>query len=146
MNDYQFNTTIKASAEKVWNTMLGPETYKQWIAAAWPGSFFEGKWKKGEKIRFLSPKGGGTVALLTAFEPYHLITAKHVAVVSPDGSEETTSEDARSWIGSTENYVLEESGGITKLTVNMQIDPSWAGMFDEAWPKGLAALKALCES
>jgi hypothetical protein len=42
--------------------MLRPEMYKEWANVSWRGSYYEGKWAKGETIRFISPGHGGTMA------------------------------------------------------------------------------------
>jgi hypothetical protein len=52
---------------------------------------------------------------------------------------------AKSWVGSIEEYTFTEKGSVTELLVNMEIYPEWEKMFNNDWPKALAALKDLCE-
>ena len=59
MKTLQFEISIDASPQKVWETMLDKETYVQWVDVAWPGSSYHGEWKKGASIRFTGDDGGG---------------------------------------------------------------------------------------
>ena len=146
MKHLQFKTEISADRKKVWNTMLNPDSYKKWVDVSWPGSYFEGIWAKGEKLRFVSPANGGTLAELREQKPYETILAEQIAVINPDGSEDRDSEIARGWIGTTERYTFEEKGGKTELVVEINTPPAWAEMFEDGWPKALARLKELCET
>ena len=145
MKRLEFTTDIASDKKKVWNTMLNPETYKQWVDVAWPGSYFEGLWAKGEQILFVSPGQGGTLAELKEQKPYETILAEQVAVINPDGSEDRESKIAKGWIGTTERYTFNEQNGKTNLVVEINTPPSWAEMFEDGWPKALAKLKEMCE-
>ena len=126
--------------------MLSPETYKEWVKNSWPGSYFEGNWKKGEDMRFISPGQGGTKATLVENKPYEFIFAEHVAVINSDGSEDRTSDIAKGWIGTTESYTFTETNGKTELKVEITTNPDWEKMFANDWPKALATLKEICEN
>jgi len=146
-----YEITIDASPQKVWETMLDKETYVQWVDVAWPGSSYDGEWKKGAKIRFTGGDGdgsedaGGTLAEITELEPYKKVVAEHIAVILADGSEDTTSDMAKGWIGSTEAYTFTGENGSTKVDVELTTAPEWASMFEDGWPKALVALKQLAE-
>lgn len=146
MKKLEYNIQIDANKQKVWNTMLAPDTYKQWTNVSWPGSTYEGKWEKNEDLRFVSAEqGGGTLATLTEFRPHEYLLAEHVAILLADGSEDRTSEAAKGWVGTTESYTFQESNGKTNLKVEIKTAPEWADMFDEGWPKALDKLKEICE-
>lgn len=53
MKKLHFSIQIKAPKEKVWQTMLDDPTYRQWTRVFMPGSYFEGAWEEGSKIRFV---------------------------------------------------------------------------------------------
>ena len=146
MKRLEFKTEIAADKKKVWNTMLNSETYKKWVEVAWPGSYFEGVWAKGEKVRFLSPGQGGTLAELKEQKPYETILAEQVAVINPDGSEDRDSKVAQGWIGTTERYTFQEKNGKTNLVVEINTPAAWAEMFEDGWPKALERLKQMCEN
>ena len=146
MKHLEFKTRISADKKKVWNTMLQPETYKEWVSVSWPGSTYEGKWAKGENIKFVSPGHGGTMATLIEQSDYDNVLAKHVAVINPDGSEDRNSAVAKGWIGITERYTFKEKKGTTELTVEIETTPEWENMFNDGWPNALAKLKEMCEN
>jgi uncharacterized protein YndB with AHSA1/START domain len=145
MEHLEYKVEISAPAKTVWETMLQKETYKQWVARSWPGSFYEGKWAKGEKIRFIGADGSGTLAELVEVKPYERILARHIAVLNPGGVEDRTSEMAKGWIGGTEEYRFAEHRGKTTVTVLIQTKTEWKQMFDEGWPGALEELKKIAE-
>lgn len=144
MKTLHFSTTINASKEKVWNTMLEDETYRQWTRAFNEGSHFEGSWEKGEKIRFLDPDGNGMVSIIAANRPHEFISIKHLGIIQ-DGVEETDSEEAQKWAPAFENYTFTGNDGKTTVSVDMDIDDEHENMFKEMWPDALKKLKELCE-
>jgi uncharacterized protein YndB with AHSA1/START domain len=146
MKQLKFSIQINAPKKKVWDTMLQPETYKKWVNVSWPGSYNEGKWATGEKMKFISPGQGGTLASLEEVKPYDNIFARHIAVLNPDLSEDRTSDIAKGWIGITEQYTFKEEAGKTTLTILANTPPAWESMFNDGWPGALKALKELCEN
>jgi len=145
MKKLESKIEIAASKQKVWDTMFNPETYKEWVNVSWPGSYYEGNWKQGENLRFISPGQGGTLATLVECRPYEFILAKHIAVINADGTEDRDSEIAKGWIGTTESYTFTENNGKTELKTEMNTSPEWEKMFTDGWPKALAKLKEICE-
>ncbi|HYH56729.1 MAG TPA: SRPBCC domain-containing protein [Anseongella sp.] len=145
MKELEFKISIAADRQKVWNTMLGPETYKEWAGASWPGSYYEGEWKEGGNLKFVSPEGGGTMATIVESRPHEFILARHIAVINSDGTEDRDSEVAEGWVGTTEAYTFTQSNGRTELKVTIDTYPEWEGMFREGWPGALAELKKICE-
>jgi len=145
MRTLTFNTTVTAPKQKVWDTMINPETYKEWTNVAWPGSDYKGEWAEGKYLRFNGPDGSGTLAHLVAFKPYDLITAEHMAILLPGGIEDKESDMAKGWVGTIEQYEFVGEGDTTDLTITMKIAPEWAEMFNNDWPKALAKLKEICE-
>lgn len=146
MKHIEYNIEINTDKQKVWNTMLDRETYKEWVSTSWPGSTYEGKWAKGERIDFVSPGMGGTRATITDYKPYEFVLAKHVAIINPDGSEDRESDGAKGWIGITESYTFTQKNGTTHLKIEIETNPEWQKMFDDGWPGALQKLKEMCES
>jgi hypothetical protein len=125
--------------------MLQPETYKEWTAASWPGSFYQGEWKEGKDIKFISEDGSGTKAHIAEVKPFKFIAAEHIALLQKGGIEDTTSEQAKNWVGITENYNYKETNGNTELTVEINTRPEWEKMFNDGFPNALQKLKEICE-
>ena len=145
MKKLEFKIDIDASAKKVWETMINPQTFKEWISASYPGSYYKGQWKKGENIKFLSADNAGTLATILELTPYEYILAKHIAVINPDGTEDRNSDKAKGWIGTTEAYTFAERNGRTELKVEVNTYPEWEKMFTDGWPKRLKKLKEISE-
>jgi uncharacterized protein YndB with AHSA1/START domain len=145
MEHLKYEIEIGASAKKVWEIMLQKSTYKQWVAKSWPDSSYEGKWEKGEKIKFIGPDGSGTLAELVEVKPYEKILMRHIALLGPNGVEDRTSQLATGWVGITEEYKFSERGGTTTLTVFIKTSPEWRKMFDDGWPTALQELKRITE-
>jgi uncharacterized protein YndB with AHSA1/START domain len=145
MEHIEYRTVIEAPAKKVWEVMLQQETYRQWVGKSWPDSFYEGKWEKGQKMKFIGPDGSGTLAELIEVKPFEKVLARHIAILNPGSVEDRTSETAKGWIGTMEQYDFMEQNGKTTLIVSLEITPAWRQMFDEGWPTALQELKTICE-
>lgn len=139
-----FSTRIRAPKEKVWNTMLNDETYREWTSAFTEGSHFKGSWEKGSKILFLDPSGQGMVSRIAENKLHEFISIEHIGFVN-DGKEDTESEGAKAAAGAHENYTFKESDGTTEVLVDMDSNDEYKAMLEEIWPKALAKLKDLCE-
>ena len=81
MERLHFSIDINAPREKVWNTMLEDQTYREWTSEFMPGSYYEGDWSQGSKITFLGPdekgKLGGMVARVTENRRPERIAVEH---------------------------------------------------------------------
>jgi hypothetical protein len=143
MKKLEYLIEINADKIHVWKTMLEPGKYEQWVKAFSEGSRFEGRWEQAATVRFVDPNIGGTRAILEIFDPHDCILAKHIAMITADGREETDSEAAKQWIGTSEKYVFIEHEGKTTLTIEMNTHPSFVEMFDACWPEALENIKLL---
>ncbi len=140
-----YSIEINAEKERVWEIMIGKETYQKWVKAFSANSKFVGDWKQGETILFYDPNLGGSKAILETFKPYDEILAKHFSMVDKDMNENNEDEMSKKWIGSTERYRFIKSGENTKLEIEMITDEAFEKMFNTSWPKALELLKSLCE-
>ena len=145
MKKLEYNISINAPAKQVWDTMLQPSTYVQWVGAAWPGSFYEGKWEQGKKIKFISENGSGTLAVIKELKLYEYLLAEHIAILGEGGIEDATSDMAKGWTGTTESYYFSGDDKTTHLNVEIMTNPAWEKMFNDGWPHALAKLKEICE-
>ena len=145
MKKLEYTIDIQSSQKEIWEKMLNKDTYVEWTNVSWPGSFYKGKWEKGEKLRFISEDGSGTLAQITELEPYRKIHADHIAILEKGGIEDRESDVAKGWIGTQETYIFTPKGNGTHLKVEMLINPDWEKMFNDGWPNALAKLKEICE-
>jgi hypothetical protein len=144
MKTLNFEITINAAVNKVWDTMIGSETYKRWTADFCEGSYFEGSWNAGEKIRFLSPDGGGMTSIIAENKPHQSISIKHLGYVK-NGIDDTESAEIKAWAPAFENYTFDTREGTTKLKVDVDVAPEYEDYMQSTFPKALARLKSICE-
>lgn len=140
---------INAPREKVWDTLLGYNTYKEWTKVFNPTSRYEGDWSEGSKILFLGTdenggNEGGMVSKIAKNIPNEFISIKHLGIIE-NGIEDTTSPKAKSWAPAYENYTLTDVNGGTEFTVEQDLDGEYMEMFKEMWEKALQELKRLSE-
>ena len=145
MKKVRHSITIRAPREAVWAAMLGPETYRVWTTPFGEGSYYEGSWNTGDRIRFLGPGGeGGMTSVIAESRPPEFVSIKHLGIVK-DGVEDTTSPAATAWAPAFENYTFVDEFGATALTVEVETPEDFEAFMNEAWPKALAKLKEICE-
>ena len=148
MEKMRFKIEINAPLGKVFDTMLGKDTFKQWTAEFNPTSDFEGSWEKGEKIMFVGTnkegKREGMVGKIKEFDRNKYVSIEYTGVL--DGEKEVTSgPHIDEWIGTFENYSFEEKDGKTVVTVMIDMGEEMKDYFQKTYPKALNKLKELCE-
>jgi len=151
MKRVQYKKDIKASAKKVYETMLGLsniETYQQWTAEFDPSSTYEGSWEKGSKIYFVgideNGKRGGMVSEIADNIPSQFVSIRHYGIL--DGENEITEgPQVEKWAGGLENYSFQENNAITTVTVDIDVVEDYLDFFNTAWPKALDKLKEIVE-
>ena len=113
MQKLHFSITINAPKEKVWDTMLGDATYREWTNVFNPGSYFKGDWSEGSKILFLGPdpsdpngqSEGGMSSRIKTSRKYEFVSIEHLGLVKND-VEDTTSDEVKKWTPPFENYTF----------------------------------------
>jgi hypothetical protein len=142
----QFAATINAPVPTVWRLMIGPGSYKRWASAFAEGTYFEGSWEQGARIKFLSPPSGdGMVAEIAQNRKNEFISIRHVGFLTK-GVEDTTSESVRAWAPAYENYTFISVPEGTNLIIELDVLGEWEQYMNEAWPKALDLLKQLSEA
>lgn len=145
MKTLHFDIEINATIHRVYNTMIGDKTYREWASAFGPGCYFEGSWNTNDKIKFLSPAGGGMLSEIAMNRPNEYISIRHVGMII-NGIEDTQSDAVKRWSPAYENYTFVEVGDKSRLKIDLDIADAWEEYMNEAWPKALSILKEICES
>ncbi|MGM0547549.1 MAG: SRPBCC domain-containing protein [Bacteroidota bacterium] len=147
MKKLHYSVSINAPKEKVWNTMLGEDSYGKWTEAFATGSHFKGSWKEGSRIRFLAPdengKVGGMLSRIKKNRKCEFISIEHLGIVQ-NGEEVTDSDEVKKWAGALENYTIKENKGQTQVLIDMDSEEDDEEMMQEIWPKA-QKLKELAE-
>ena len=149
MQKLHFSTIVNAPKKKVWDTMFQDATYREWTNAFNPkGSWYEGDWNQGSKIRFLGPgengQVSGMVSRIKENRPHEYVSIEHLGIID-NGKEDTTSDAVKQWTPAFENYTFKETNGGTEVLVDMDTVDEYKKMFEETWPKALQKLKELAE-
>lgn len=150
MEKLHFSISIKAPKEKVWDTMLNDNTYRQWTSVFNPsGSYYKGDWETGSSIRFLGPNADGTVSgMLSRIKenrPYEFLSIQHLGEILHD-KEKIWSETETKGQEMCENYTFKQTGEITEVFVDLDSNTEFKAMFEGMWPKALEKLKNLAEA
>lgn len=149
MQNINFSIVINAPREKVWDTMLGDATYREWTKPFNPaGSSFRGDWSKGSKILFIGvdektgKEDSGMYSEVADNRPYEYVSVKHLGELK-DGVE--TPWPNPDQVG-FENYTFRDKDGGTEVFVELTNMPDeWVGMMNESWPTALEKLKEIAE-
>lgn len=148
MEHLHYTIQINAPQRKVWDIMLGEETYKQWTSVFNPDpsakSYVEGSWDEGSDIKFLGKEKDGTVSgmigKIQESRPGEFISIKYSGEIM-QGQENIYGPDELYF----ENYTFNEKDGGTELVVDINVKDEYKDMFNGMWPKALDTLKQLAE-
>jgi hypothetical protein len=150
MEKLHFEIVINAPVEEVWDKMLEQESYKEWTKPFNAGgSWYEGSWEKGSKIKFIGPNPetgelGGMLSEIADNQKYQFVSIKHLGIMN-NGVEDYESEEVKKWTPAFENYTFEAVPEGTKLLVDVDTNQEYSVMFKDMWPKALEILKSISE-
>lgn len=148
MKKLSYKIEIKAPKNKVYETMIGKDTYREWTSEFNPTSEFEGSWNKGDKIRFIGiskeGKKEGMVAKIEENIPNEFISIHHYGILD-DEREITDGQMVESWAPAYENYAFSQENEITNVVVDVDVNEEHIEYFDKTWPKALIKLKEISE-
>lgn len=145
MTDLHFSIDIAAPAARVWDCMFDPIAYRDWTRAFAEGSYYEGVWEAGRRLRFLDPQGFGMEAVVDECRLHERLSLRLVGEIR-DGR--PVPDSPLHEHPAHETYAFSPApGGGTRLAVQLQ---SWNDGFlaflTDTWPVALKRLKALAES
>lgn len=139
----QFQVEIRASKEKVWDTLWQDKTFRQWASIIDPGTYMVGELKEGNEIQFISSSSGyGVTSLVEKLIPNEFLLLRHHADTQDNGKQERANE----WTGGNESYTLTEKAGTTTLTATFDVPPELEEYFKINYPKALQQVKLLAEN
>lgn len=140
MPQLQFTTKIKATKQKVWETLWNDKTFRDWVGIIDEGTYMEGEIKEGQTVRFISSVSGyGVTSLVEKLVPYEFVLFKHMADTKDNGKNTREKE----WTGGTESYSLIEQDGFTTLTIKTEVPKELEKIFLESMPKALERIREL---
>ena len=145
MKKMEFSITINALPEKVWDVIIGKDTYNLWTAPFAEGSTVKTDWEKGSKALFLDGKGNGMVSEIAESIPGQFLSIRHLGEVK-DGIEDPTTYQGEQWGDALENYILEPvNGNQTLWRVSMDMNDDFVEYMEKTWPVAQQRVKELAE-
>lgn len=145
MKDLQFSVAIAAPVARVWDCMFDPLAYRDWTRAFAEGSYFEGVWATGRRLRFLDPRGFGMEAVVDECLPQQRVSLRLVGEIK-DGRPVADSPLGQAPAHERYAFMPTPEGG-TRLVVDLQSwDDGFTAFLSDSWPRALQRLKALSES
>lgn len=138
----EFSIVIKASKEKVWDTLWNDKTFRQWANIIDEGTYIKGDLKEGAQIEFISGNGYGVTSLVEKLVPKEFLLLKH----NSDTQEEGKRERENQWTGGMESYLLDEINNVTTLTAKFDTPTELVDYFKTAYPKAFEKVKTLAEN
>lgn len=138
----QFTIQIRATRQRVWNTLWQDETFRDWASIIDPRTYMIGELKEGNALQFISAENGyGVTSLVEKLVPGEFLLLRH----SADTKEQGTQERDKQWTGGAERYTLSEKDGTTTLTVMFDVPPELEEYFERNYPRALERVKILAE-
>ena len=118
MQKMQFSIKIEASKAKVWKTLWGDKTFRDWGNIIDEGQYMVGEMKEGNEVQFISSVSGyGVTSMIEKLTPNEFVSFRQMADTKESGEQEREKE----WTGGTESYKLVEKNGMTSLTINISV-------------------------
>jgi uncharacterized protein YndB with AHSA1/START domain len=145
MEKIKFSITINATAKKVWEVLWNDETYAQWTAAFGEGSHVETDWKQGSRVLFLAGNNDGMVSEIVAITPGQYVSFQHHAAYK-NGEVVADAPEMQGWVGTHENYTLQENGQQTLLSLEQEVPADHRDVFNEFWENAFKKIKELAEN
>lgn len=144
MSARHYGVDIAAPVARVWDCMLDPLGYRDWTRAFCEGSYYEGRWQTGERLRFLDPQGHGMEAVVDECRLHERVALRLVGELR-DGRPLADSALLRE--PAHEVYLFTPGpGDSTRLDVRLQGVGGFLDFLDSTWPVALQRLKALAET
>lgn len=142
MTQLQFETTIQATPERVWEILWNKHTYAIWTAIFAPECYYTSNWKQGEDISFMGPEGNGIFAIIHKMEAPKHISFQHLGMVK--NHQKVT--DEAPWKDMFEAYTLDIVGDNTVLKVTLNSIEDYKTFFESTFPQALQVTKDLAEN
>ena len=81
MTKLNYNLTIDANPDKVWQVLWDDSTYRKWAGVFQEGSYAVSDWKEGSKIQFLNKEGEGMDSIISECKPKVYMAFKHLGII-----------------------------------------------------------------
>lgn len=139
----RFTTQIKAQKKRVWQVLWEDATFRDWASLIDEGMHLLGEMKEGNEVQFISSVSGyGVTSLIEKLVPNEYVLFRQMADTQNEGEALREKE----WTGGAESYTLEETNGITTVTIESDVPDNLVETFEICYPKALERIKHLAEN
>ena len=146
METLEYEISIKASVQKIWDLLWNQETYPQWTQFFMEGSQFKTDWEVNGKTYFLDAHGNGMVSTILSLEKPREVVFSHLGMFK-DGVEDTKSKEVIEWSGAQEKYfLLEIDENTTELRAIVHTSKDMEELMNKGFIQGFEVLKKLAEA
>ena len=139
---------IDASQDRVWDILLGAETFPKWMAAFDSEMRFIGEWSEGSEVKICNANGEGMILQVEEHVSRAHIKLVYVAKFEKGKRVEFSGKDAE-WKDAYESYnafKLTNKKGGTLFHVESQCPQSWHEYYAKKYPLALEKIKQLAEA
>ena len=151
MKRFKYDVSIQRPVSKVYDIMLGlsnKSSYEEWTSLFSPTSTYEGNWRSGSKMLFISldDKGesAGMVSRILENRLNKFVSIQHYGMLK-SGEEITEGPEVEGWAGGLENYSFEEKNGMTIVSIELDSAEEYEEYMNNLYPNALIKLKEICE-
>ncbi len=145
MHTHEFNITIHASPERIWSVLWNEASYREWAAIFYPGTYAEGEWRLGGRLKFLSPGQGGIIAEIIRWQPSAEMQIRYIGLVE-NGEEILSGPIIEQWGEAIEAYFIHPTNEGTELKVRLSMETDFMDDLLSLWPAALNKIKTLAEA
>lgn len=130
MERFSLKIEIAADAERVWDVLFQPDSYRLWTAPFAAGSRYEGSFTAGTMIRFVADEHPDCAleSLVETVRRPEFLSIRH------DFGQPAY-----------ENYTLRPTAAGVELVIEQDLSDEWGEQMKTVWPKALAEVKRLAE-
>ncbi len=146
METLNFESTITAPVQEVWDLLWNPETYAQWRRYIRPGAKLKTDWLVDGRSYFIDENNKGFVSTIVSLDVPFEVVFRHLGTFD-DGIEDTETRLVKQWSGMEEKYFLRAiSPETTALQVIVHAYQDYEEQTNDAYHQGLELLKKIAES
>ncbi len=146
METLNYEITINAPIQKVWDLLWNQESYPQWTQFFMEGSQFKTDWEINGKTYFLDANGNGMISTIISLAEPNEVVFSHLGMFK-DGEEDTKSKEVLEWSGAQEKYFLRKiDENTTELRAIVHSSKDMEECMNKGFIQGFEILKKLAES
>lgn len=135
----QQKVVINAPAETVWDTLWDHEKYRLWAQEYMPGAYYKGKVEEGEEVQFVDGEQNGMQSRVLKVDKNREVIFNHLYELK-------SGNRAESLNNMEERYFLDETEGVTTLSLNSETPSQSFDDMNSATANALQRIKEISEN